>query len=81
MGTLYCLKCKQTVEADTFAEADSLIDHGAKSIKCSAAREYIRWNGEVIVGTVDLIPTETAKAKPVAVIVTAKPTSSKSKKK
>ncbi|MDH3833834.1 MAG: hypothetical protein OES34_06700 [Nitrosopumilus sp.] len=80
MGTLYCLKCKQTVEADTFAEADSLIDHGAKSIKCSADKSYIRWNGEAIVGTVDLIPTK-AKAKPVAVTVTAKPTSGKYKKK
>jgi len=63
MGTLYCLKCDQTVEAGTFAEADSLIDHGAKSIQCSGDKEYIRWNGEKIVKTVVTIPQTVPKTK------------------
>jgi len=55
MGKLYCLKCKQEVEANTFAEANSLIDHAAKSIRCAGKDNNLRWNGERVVGTVSLL--------------------------
>lgn len=48
MGKLYCLKCAQTVEAPSFAQADSLIDHAGTSKKCSGNPDYMRWNNEKI---------------------------------
>ena len=45
MGKLVCLKCKETVEAETFSEADSLIDHAVNSQTCSGSPSYLRWNG------------------------------------
>lgn len=74
MGTLYCLKCAQTAEADTFAEADERIDHAATSKRCSGNLNYMRWNGEMLeVGTI-LNPA-------VKSTVTSTTTSSSSKKK
>ena len=46
MGTLTCLKCAQTIEAPSFAQADVLINHAANSRKCSGNPDYMRWNGE-----------------------------------
>lgn len=53
MGTLFCLKCAQSVTADTFAEADVLINHAATSKQCSGNLSYMRWNNEIL--TVDII--------------------------
>ena len=50
MGKLYCLKCTQSAECETFKEADALIDHAGSSKKCAAKREYLRWNGEPLDG-------------------------------
>ena len=58
MGTLNCLKCAQTVEAPTFAEADVLINHAACSRKCSGDESYMRWNGEPLTGQVLSPPVE-----------------------
>jgi len=45
-GVLYCLKCAQTVEADSFEQADALINHASGSKSCSGNTDYMRWNGE-----------------------------------
>ncbi len=45
-GTLLCLKCAQSVDADSFGEADVIINHAATSKQCSGNLSYMRWNGE-----------------------------------
>lgn len=52
MGTLYCLKCAQTAEADTFDKADELIDHAGSSKQCSGNQSYLRWNNEKLTESV-----------------------------
>lgn len=42
-GTLNCLKCGQTVEAESFEKADELIDHAATSKKCSGDPKNMVW--------------------------------------
>jgi hypothetical protein len=59
MGTLYCLKCAQTVKAKTLAEADVLIDHAATSKKCSGNTDYMRWDGEKLDFVAPVKKTET----------------------
>lgn len=43
MGTLQCIVCKSTVEANSKAEGISKIDHGSKSKKCSGKDELCQW--------------------------------------
>ena len=49
MGTLECQRCTATAEADTFEEADSLIDHAYGRIisrDCAGDEKDLVWNGE-----------------------------------
>lgn len=43
MGILQCIVCKVTAEADNKETAISLIDHGAKSKKCTGKDELCNW--------------------------------------
>jgi len=60
MGTLNCLKCAQTVDAPSFAQADSIIDHAACSRTCSGNPDYMRWNGEKL-GLAETVAVPTIK--------------------
>lgn len=49
MGKLECKYCGATAEADSFEEADSIIDHSIglyKSNGCPAREEDLLWNGK-----------------------------------
>lgn len=43
MGILYCTVCKNIAEAKTKQDAITLIDHAAKSKKCSGKDELCEW--------------------------------------
>ena len=51
-GTLLCLKCAQSVDADSFSEADVIINHAATSKQCSGDLSYMRWDGEPLTDSI-----------------------------
>ena len=54
-GILHCLKCGQTVKAESFDKADELIDHAATSKECSGNPSYMQWTEN------DTVTSETRK--------------------
>jgi len=64
MGKLKCQRCTATAEADTFEEADSLIDHAYGRIisrPCAGDDKDLIWNGKpafVVTYTRRLEPTK-----------------------